>query len=314
MESKITADWETIMTVAETIREITKKHLQSGGVALGQCLTAVGWVGGTVPELTEQDGLIELSMDDTAGGGIAVGLALAGRRPIYIVRYQGFQWFNAAMIVNYAAKSKDMWGIPCPVFVRSVAMEGSIGPVASSSHHGMFTRMPGIEVVAPMTPAEYASTWKYFMSHDVPIYVSEHRKSFPIDYELPNIIRPKADITLFPISVGRLNALEAVKELEKEGIMCNLIHIVRLKPFVPSNHMLKALADSIHGGIVIDTDFENGVSKCIAHDMMLASDKKVHTLGLKERAAGFAPHLDNLPPSPKEIIRKVKELIKDNRR
>ena len=41
------------MTVAETIREITRKHLAGGGVALGQCLTAVGWVGGTVPELTE---------------------------------------------------------------------------------------------------------------------------------------------------------------------------------------------------------------------------------------------------------------------
>jgi len=310
MESKITTGRETIMTVAETIREITKKHLLSGGVALGQCLTAVGWVGGTVPELTEQDGLMELSMDDTAGGGIAVGLALAGKRPIYIVRYQGFQWFNAAMIVNYAAKSKDMWGIHCPVFVRSVAMEGSIGPVASSSHHGMFTRMPGIEVVAPMTPAEYVSTWEYFMSHDVPIYVSEHRKSFPIDYELPHIIKPKADITLFPISVGRLNALEAVKELEKEGITCNLVHIIKLKPFVPSNFMLKALTDSTHGGVVIDTDFENGVSKCIAHDLMLASDRKVHTLGLKERAAGFAPHLDNLPPSLEEIIEKVKELIK----
>src|SRR3989344_8182023 len=129
------------MTSAETIREITRNHLlKNRGVALGQCLTAVGWVGGTVPELREENGLVELSMADVSSGGIAVGVALAGRRPIYIVRYQGFQWYNAPSIVNYAAKSKEMWGIPCPIFVRSIGMDGGIGPVASGSHHGMYMR------------------------------------------------------------------------------------------------------------------------------------------------------------------------------
>src|SRR3989344_5364409 len=144
------------MTLAQKIQEITLRHLKSeNGVALGQCLTAVGWVGGTVPELTQEDGLIELPMSDVANGGVAVGLALAGRRPIYIVRYQGFQWYNSVTILNYAAKSKEMWGVPCPVFVRSVGMDGGIGPVASGSHHGIFNRMPGIPIVAPMTPGEY---------------------------------------------------------------------------------------------------------------------------------------------------------------
>src|SRR3989344_8026046 len=163
------------MTSAETIKEITREHLLKGnGVALGQCLTAVGWVGGTVPELTENDGLVELSMADVAGGGIAVGFALAGRRPIYIVRYQGFQWFNAPFVANYAAKSKDMWGIPCPIFVRSIAMDGAIGPVASGSHHSIFTRMPGVAVCAPMTPGEYKQAWDWVIAHDIPVYASEH--------------------------------------------------------------------------------------------------------------------------------------------
>ena len=50
----------------ETIKEITKKHLGSGYIAMGQCLTAVGWVGGTLPELYEKDGMVELSMADAA--------------------------------------------------------------------------------------------------------------------------------------------------------------------------------------------------------------------------------------------------------
>jgi len=299
------------MNVAETIKEITRDHLlYHNGVAMGECLTAVGYVGGTVPELTEKDGLLELSMDDTSGGGIAVGYALAGRRPIYIVRYQGFQWFNAAMIVNYAAKSKDMWSGACPVFVRSVAMEGAIGPVAGSSHHGMIIRMPGVKVVAPMTPLEYRRVWDNFLLGNDPMYVSEHRKSFAIDYEMPDIIHDKADITLFPISVTRLAALEAVKVLEREGIICNVIHLITLKPFVVTATIMSSLDNSVHGGIVIDSDFENAASKCIAFDIMQVSNKRVRTMGLEERTAGFAPHLDNLPPSADKIHKTVKEIVR----
>ena len=87
-------------TVRETIKEITRKHLAKGSRCFGQCLTAVGWVGGTLPKLYEEDGMVELSMADVAGGGILTGLALAGERPIYVVRYQGFQWYNAASIVK----------------------------------------------------------------------------------------------------------------------------------------------------------------------------------------------------------------------
>jgi acetoin:2,6-dichlorophenolindophenol oxidoreductase subunit beta len=298
------------MTSAETIKEITREHLLKGnGVALGQCLTAVGWVGGTVPELIGNGALVELSTADVAGGGIAVGFALAGRRPIYIVRYQGFQWFDAPFVVNYAAKSKDIWGIPCPIFVRSIAMDGAIGPVASGSHHSIFTRMPGIAACAPMTPEEYTKAWKYFMAHDVPVYCSEHRRSFVVDYEMEDMICEKADITLFPISSTRLNAIEAAKKLEEEGIYCNIAHLFWLKPFTVDERMQKALAFSNNKGIVLDGDFENGAMKQIAYDIMQKTNARIDVLGLEERTAGFAPHLDNLPPTPERICKKIKALL-----
>ena len=130
-------------TVRQTIKNIIRKHLKSKkGRVFGQCLTAVGWVGGTLPELYEKDGMVELSMADVAGGGIVTGSALMKERPIYVIRYQGFNWYNCPMLVNYAAKSKELWKIPCPVFVRGIGMEGGIGPVAGSSHHSLYFRMP----------------------------------------------------------------------------------------------------------------------------------------------------------------------------
>ena len=296
-------------TVAEVIRATTRKHLEEGrGLLFGQCVTAVGWVGGTIPEMTPKEGIVELSMADVAGAGIAVGAALVGRRPIYVIRYQGFMWYNAASLLNYAAKSKDMWGVACPIFVRSIGMEGGIGPVASACHHGMVMRMPGMPVCAPMTPGEWLQAWEWFTAHDDPLYVSEHRRSFPINQEMEPTLHPQAAVTILAISAARLNAREALTRLASEGIQCDLIHLVWLKPFQVTDMICHSLKKT-GVGIVIDSDFEiAGPSRSIAYELMHATSVPVYALGLEDRTAGFAPHLDNPTPPVAKIVEFVKRL------
>ena len=74
-------------TVAETIRELTRQHIDEGGIVIGQCLTAVGWVQNTIPPQTR--GIVELPMTDIAGSGISVGAAIMGKRPIFVMRLAG---------------------------------------------------------------------------------------------------------------------------------------------------------------------------------------------------------------------------------
>ena len=296
-------------TVRDTIKDITRNHLSSNkGKCYGQRLTAVGWVGGTLPEMYEDEGMIELSMADVAGGAIVTGAALAGDRPIYVVRYQGFQWYNAATIVNYAAKSKEIWGRPCPVFVRSIAMEGGIGPVAGSSHHSLVHRMPGIKVLAPMTPQEYQLAYDSYMLDDTPYYISEHRKSYDNTEELNDVINNEADFTIFPISITRLEMKKLVELAKEENITLNIVHQLWIKPFHIPFSWKYALNNSKYGGLVTDDDFVEGTASSIANELSLASNKKVYTLGLEERTAGFHPSVDSLPPSAEKIMKKLKQI------
>ena len=292
-------------------KSITRKHLEEdNGLLFGQCVTAVGWIGGTVPEMTEDEGIIELSMADVSGAGIVVGVAVVGRKPIYVIRYQGFMWYNSAPLLNYAAKSKDMWNVPCPIFVRSIAMEGGIGPVASGSHHGMVMRMPGMPVCAPMPPGEWKEAWDWFMSHDDPLYVSEHRRSFPIDYEMDHILNTEADIKILAISAARLNASEAIDRLNYEGIVCDLIHLMWLKPFQITEIMINSIKKT-GLALVIDSDFEiSSSSRSIAYELMHETSVPVYSLGLEDRTAGFAPHLDNGTPTIEKIHDHIKSLMK----
>ena len=302
-------------TVRETIKETIFNHLKkNNGLIFGQCLSAVGWVGGTLPELTENDGLIELSMADVANGGIVAGAGLSNRRPIYVIRYQGFNWFNAPIILNYACKSKEIWNVPCPIFIRGIGMEGSIGPVAGSSHHSLYHRMPGIKIISPMTPKEYLLAYNYFMKNNDVLYVSEHRGSYSNKDELSDFISKDLDIILFPISITRFEAQKAKIELEKKGYKIGIGNIVWIKPFEIKKEWENAVKSSKFGGLALDDDYPQGVATNLAYEMMKKTGKKIDVLGLKNKSAGFSKATDNLPPSYLEIVEKAEEIVKTNRK
>ena len=292
------------ITLRDTIKSIVKDHLVSKkGKAYGQCLTAVGWVGGTLPELYEDDGMVELSMADVAGGAIVVGAALAGDRPIYVVRYQGFQWYNCVSIVNYAAKSKSIWKRPCPVFMRSIAMEGGIGPVAGSSHHSLVYRMPGIKIASPMSPSEYLECYDHFMNDDEPYYISEHRKSYDNTSNLCDVFENETpDFTIFPISITRFEMDKLVQLCKEYSIKINICNLMWLKPLKVSDKAIKSLSNSKFGGLVLDDDYESGCQSHIANQLSVSSSKIVRCLGLEDKTAGFYNRVDVLPPTAKSIV------------
>ena len=269
-----------VKTVRETIKDIIRDHLKKKkGKVFGQCLTAVGWVGGTLPELFEKDGMIELSMADVAGGGIVVGSALMNEKPIYVIRYQGFNWYNAPMIVNYAAKSKELWNTPCPTFVRGIGMEGAIGPVAGSSHHSLYYRMPGIKIVSPMTPNEYKKVYDKFMNEQEVYYVSEHRGSFNNKKELINDTTGKKDFVIIAISITRFEAIKAKETLEKYGYKIGIVHVLWIKTLKISKDSLKCISESKFGGIVLDDDYVDGISNSIANKLNHLTSRKIFTMG-----------------------------------
>ena len=301
-------------TVKETIKEIIRSHLlKKKGKVFGQCLTAVGWVGGTLPEMYEKDGMIELSMADVAGGGIVAGSALMNERPIYVIRYQGFNWYNCPMIINYAAKSKEIWNIPCPVFVRGIGMEGGIGPVAGSSHHSLYYRMPGIKIVSPMTPVEYKRIYKQYLKEKDVYYVSEHRGSFNNSKEFKNDVKGKKDIIIIAISITRFAAIEAKKILENMGFKIGIIHILWIKPLKISIESYKSIILSKKGAILLDDDYVDGISNSLANKINIKTNRKIETMGLKNKTAGAHKKVDNLPPTVNEIVSKIKRILSEKK-
>ncbi len=297
-------------TVAETIRKITKKHIDNGkGFVIGQCLTAVGWVQNTIPKQTK--GIIELPMTDTAGMGTAVGASIVGSRPIIVLRFQSFLWLNSSPLVMHAAKAKEIFGYGAPVFVRAIASEANYGqgPLHGNNYHSPFIHMPGLKVCAPLTPQEYKKIWSKYLKDDSPYLVSEHRNSYKSSREFRNKYNKKAKVTIFAISAARFNALKALEILEKKKIFCNLINIIWLSPFKISKREIEAL-EQTKRGLVIDSSYTDcGITTTIAYKLMQLTKAKVVALGLENRSSGSSKKTENGTPSAKKIAKTIEKLI-----
>jgi len=294
-------------TLADTIREITRNHLEhNNGLLLGESITAVGWVNNTVPDCR---GIVELPMTDVAGAGIAVGAALAGRRPIFVIRFQDFLILNGSPLIYYAAKVKELHGSTAPVFVRAIATD-NLGPVHSGVLHSIFMHFPGFRVWAPMTPGEYEDTWKDYLSHDDPMIVSEYRLSYATTGEYRDRRTDGAEITLFAISSPRLEVEKASEILSTRGIKSNIVHIVRLKPFdIDEGRMLEPLRASKRG-LVIDSGHEiAGAGRSIAYELSSASGCRVNALGLKDATKCLSAPLRNAAPDAARIVETVTALL-----
>ena len=291
--------------VAETIRELTKKHLNNGSIIIGQCLSAVGWVQNTIPK--QKKGIIELSMTDTAGAGMAVGAAIGGGRPILVLRFQSFLWLNSSPIVMHAAKCKEIFGYSCPVYVRAIASESDSGqgPIHANTYHSIFAHMPGMVVVCPMTPNEFKLIWKKYLASNDPYLVSEHRSSYKINYEIKDIINKKNKITIIAISSARLEALKAVKKLQEKKIRINLINLIWIKPFYLSAIQIQCIKNS-KKILIVDNSYEFcGVASTIAQLISAKYNCKTDILGLKEFSPGVAKKYENGTPKCDEIIKKL---------
>ena len=293
-------------TVADTIREITRNHLlNNNGMLLGQAISAVGWVNNTVPDC---EGIFELPMTDVAGAGFAVGAALVGRRPIFVLRFQDFLILNGSPLIFYAAKTKELHGKSAPVFVRAIATEGA-GPVHSGVLHSIFMHFPGFRVASPMTPGEYEEVWKDYLEHDDPMIVSEHRVSYSNIHEMKDVVLDDADITLYAISSTRFEVGKAAEMLKEDGIKCNIVHIVWLKPFIVNPRLTAPLIQT-EKGIVIDSGHEiAGASQSIAYELTQATGCNVKALGLHDKTKCLCPPLLNKAPDADRIYETVKELF-----
>ena len=144
--------------------------------------------------------------------------------------------------------------MPCPIFIRAIGMEGSIGPVASGMFHTAAMHNPGMLVAAPVTSLEWTEVWDFFSEQDSHC-CSEHRKTFDIDFEIADDFSDVAldlenKVSVFGIGPARLE-FEDLKSLCINSIQLSLINLLWLKPIELQMKQLRISKKANLGSLLI---------------------------------------------------------------
>src|SRR5205807_6163060 len=113
---------------------------------------------GTTKGLAERYGaerVFGTPLSEDAMTGAAVGMALAGLRPIHVHIRMDFVMLAMNQLVNMAAKSRYMFGgqVAIPLVIRSmIGRSWGQGAQHSQGLHSFFRHVPGLKVVMPSTP------------------------------------------------------------------------------------------------------------------------------------------------------------------
>ena len=167
----------------DAVREAQAEALENDPRAflMGQEIGRYGGVYRATEGLYERfgpDRVRDMPIAEESMIGLAIGAAAVGARPILEVMFMDFLACGIDALVNHGAKLRYMSGgqFRVPLVIRTQG--------GSGSHHGCqhsqmleswLVHVPGINVVAPSTPADVKGLFRTAMAVEDPVVVVEQR-------------------------------------------------------------------------------------------------------------------------------------------
>jgi acetoin:2,6-dichlorophenolindophenol oxidoreductase subunit beta len=165
--------------------------------------------------------VIDTPISEATIVGAAVGMALAGLKPVVELRVVDFALCATDEVVNQAAKARYMFGgqgkVPMVLRMPIGLWSGSAAQ-HSQSLEAWFAHIPGLVVVAPSTPQDNYSLLCASIDCGDPVVYMEHKELWGLQGEVSSekthlgkakIVREGKDLTLVTWSRTVHAALEA---------------------------------------------------------------------------------------------------------
>src|ERR671924_116410 len=269
--------------------------------------------------------VIDTPIAESAIVGAAYGASLTGLRPVAEFQFIDFISCAFNQITNMLAKSHYRWGAPAPVVLRGPCGGGVHGgPFHSQNPEMYFVHTPGLKVVCPATAYDAKGLIKAAIRDPDPVIYFEHKFLYRrIKEELPSedfvvpigkaaIRRGGSDITVVTYGAMVYVALDAAKELEKEGIDLEVLDLRSLLPFdkeavlesvKKTNKVILLHEDTRIGG------FAGELAAIISEEAFEYLDGPIRRITAPDTPVPYSPPLEEFfLPKVSDVIRVAREL------
>ena len=279
-------------------------------VVLGEDVGANGGVFRATQGLLERFGaerVIDTPLAELAIGGLAVGMAAAGLRPVAEIQFSGFIYPALDQIVSHAARlrNRTRGRLSCPMVLRAPCGGGIHAPEHhSESNEAMFAHVAGLRVVIPSSPQRaYGLLLAAIRDPDPVVFLEPARIYRAVKQDVPDdgaalpldtcfVLREGRDITL--ITWGGLvkETLAAAEALSEEAVSAEVIDVATLKP-LDAETILASIEKTGRCVIVHEAPLTGGFGAEIA--ARIAESGLLSLQAPIERVAGY----DTVMPLPR---------------
>ena len=249
--------------------------------------------------------IIDTPISEATIVGAAVGMALAGCRPVVELRVVDFALCAIDEVVNQAAKNRYMFGGQgrVPVVLRMpIGIWSASAAQHSQSLEAWFAHIPGLVVVAPGTPADNHGLLLAALESGDPVVYMEHKElwgqSGPVTpgavvpLGRAHTVRAGSDLTIVSWSRQMQACAQAAEQLATQGVQAELIDLRTLWPW-DRDAVLASAARTGRLLVVHEAIQVAGFGAEIAATMAEHTGAKVARLGAPRIPVGYAQVLED---------------------
>lgn len=189
--------------------------------------------------------VIDTPIAENGFTGAAIGMAMAGLKPVVEMMTWNFSFQAADQIIQNAAKLRYFSGgqVNVPLVIRG-PNGGGVQLSAQHTHslEGFYGHFPGLKVVSPVTPEDVKGMMLSAIRDPDPVIFLEAGALYGTKGEVPDgdytvefgkarVAREGSDVTL--IAYGRQVSmlLRIADQLGKEGVRAEVIDLRSIRPF-----------------------------------------------------------------------------------
>lgn len=237
------------LTLVDAINEGLEQemHRDSRIVLLGE---DVGHNGGVfrvtegLQKIFGKDRVIDTPLAESGIMGTAIGLAMAGMRPIPEIQFEGFLGPAYDQLTNHAARyrTRTRGAVTIPLTVRVPVGGGIHAPeLHSDSPEAIYAHTPGLKVVMPSTPYDAKGLLLSAIRDPDPVVFFEPKRVYRSfreevpedDYTIPigqgKVVSEGTDLTLVTWGASVFECLAAIDKMP-EDVSIELIDLRTIYP------------------------------------------------------------------------------------
>jgi 2-oxoisovalerate dehydrogenase E1 component len=298
-------------------------------VLLGQDIARYGGVFKATQGLADEFGTERVRntpIIESGAIGAALGLALAGFRPVVEMQFGDFVTCGFNQLVNNVATTRYRWNAAVPLVVRLPVGGGlGAGPFHSQNVEAWFAHVPGLKVVAPATAGDAKGLLLAALDDGNPVLVLEHKRLYrsvrgPVPgghHVVPigagRIARPGSAATVVTYGAGVEWAVTAADALAAEG--AGEVEVIDLRSLRPWDRdmVLDSVRRTSRVLVLHEAGLTGGlgaeIAATVADQAFMDLDAPVRRVGGLDTPIPFAPTLEAVWSADSRLLPALRELL-----